>query len=81
MKRGLQKAGFSLFMYGITHVPSLVKNLTFEREYPVCWTYGGGGVHHSLLLWGLGSSLALTCIKSECPGYVRGGGGGVGSGV
>ena len=38
--------------------------------------YGGGGVHHSRLLWGLGSSLALTCIKSECSGYARGGGGG-----
>ena len=43
--------------------------------------YGGGGVHHSRLLWGLGSSLALTCIKSECSGYARGGGGGGGSGV
>ena len=33
-----------------------------------------------LLLRGAGSSLVLTCIKSECPGHARRGGGGGGSG-
>jgi len=32
----------------------------------------GRGVHHSLLRRGPGSSLAFTCIKSECPGHARG---------
>ena len=44
--------------------------LTFKREYPACWTYGFGRVHHSLLPRGPGSSLA--CI---CPGHARRGGG------
>ena len=39
---------------------------------------GAGGVHHSLLLQGPGSSLAFICIKIECPGHARGGGGGPG---
>ena len=42
-------------------------------------SYRGGGVHHS---WPkeVENSLALTCIKSECPGHSqrRGGGGGGG---
>ena len=52
--------------------------LTFKREYPACWTCGGGGVHHSLLPPGPGSSLAFICTKSECPSHARGGGGGAG---
>ena len=36
-----------------------------------------GGDHHSLLPRGPGSSLVFTSMKSECPAYARGGGGGV----
>ena len=37
--------------------------------------FWGGGAHHSLLPRELGSSLAFTCMKSECPAHARGGGG------
>ena len=50
--------------------------LTFKSEYPACWTYGGGGVHHSLLPQGPGSSLAFICIKSKFPRSCPRGGGG-----
>lgn len=41
----------------------------------MCGTYGWGGsrVHHSFFSRGLGTSLAFTCIKGECPGHARGG--------
>ena len=61
-------------MAGLSHIchPSLVtlgdKKL---RDCHVCGTYGSGGVHRSLLPCGAETSLAFTCIKSECPGRVR----------
>ena len=38
----------------------------------------GGGMHHSLLSPGTGTSLTFTCIKSECPAQARMGGWGAG---
>ena len=56
-------------------VEKIRKESAIYRDLQPGWTYGGGGVHHSLLPQGPGSSLALTCIKSECPANARGGGG------
>ena len=62
--------------------PLFIIRLTFPftREYHVCGTYLGGGVHHSIFLpWtrdftvGTLASLAFTCIKSECLAHAWGG--------
>ena len=44
-------------------------------------TFGGGGIHHSLLPWGPRSSPGFSCMKSECSACARGKGGIGGGGV
>ena len=48
----------------------------------MCGTVGAGVCTTHCFPWGLGTSLAFTCIKSECPAQAQNGkGGGGGGGV
>ena len=70
----------SVFIWSLVYNTLDYNKFPFTREYHVCGTYVGGGVHHSIFLpWtrdftvGTLASLAFTCIKSECLAHAWGG--------
>lgn len=70
----------SVFIWSLVYNTLDYNKFPFTREYHVCGTYAGGGVHHSIFLpWtrdftvGTLASLAFTCIKSECLAHAWGG--------